>query len=80
MESELALILIVNFHYRFDSRVFGKHIASGDDSTMRKHLQHTENNAKGKLQSTIPEPDFLADSSHRIKVMSSPIFTKVTKT
>ena len=55
-------------------------IVSGDDSTMRALLKHNTNNNKGMLPTIIPQPKFLADSFHRIKVMSKPFFKMVTKT
>ena len=53
---------------------------SDDDSTMRALLQHRSNHDKGLLPSHIPQPVFLADPSHRIKVMSKPFFKMVTTT
>ena len=53
-------------------------IVSDDASSMRAHLQHE--GVGGKLRGVIPEPIFCADPSHRIKVMSKPIFKMVTKT
>ena len=79
MESEVALRLTTALHEKWGGRVFICGIVSEDDSTMRAYLQHTDNNAKGKLDVTIPEPTFMADPSHRIKVMSAPIFAMVTK-
>ena len=45
---------------------------SDDDSTMRAHLRHESNG--GKLPDRIHPPGFLADPSHRIKVMAKPLF------
>jgi len=53
---------------------------SDDDSTMRSLLQHESKNNKGKLPPNIPEPVFLADPSHRIKVMFKPFFLMVKNT
>ena len=47
---------------------------------MRSLLRHSEHNIKGMLPPYIPEPDFLADPSHRIKVMAKPFVLMVTKT
>ena len=80
MESEVVLRLTTALYERWGGRVFICGIVSDDDSTMRAYLQHTDNNVKGKLDDTIPEPTFMADPSHRIKVMSAPIFVMVTKT
>ena len=43
---------------------------------MRSHCCHEENG--GKLRDEIPEPEFLADPGHRIKVMLGPIFKLCT--
>ena len=49
-----------------------------DDSTMRAHCANKKNG--GKLNDDIPEPQFLADPSHRVKVMAKPLFAMATKT
>ena len=49
-------------------------IVSDDDSTMRSVLKHP---SKGKLHTDIPEPSFLADPSHRVKVVAKHIFSIV---
>jgi len=78
MEAAVAMDLIVAVHDKMDSRVYCETLVSDDDSTMRSHLQHSENG--GKLDNSIPQPDFLADPSHRIKVMAAPIFKLVKDT
>ena len=45
---------------------------SDDDSTMSAHLRHESNG--GKLPDRIPQTEFLANPSHRIKVMAKPLF------
>ena len=70
--------LIVSVYEKMDGRVYCKVLVSDDDSTMRSHLQHSENG--GKLDNSIPQPDFLADPSHRIKVMAAPFFKLVKDT
>ena len=57
-------------------------IVSDSDSTMRAVLKHPSigvrgqvlKTSKGKLDVQIPEPSFLADPSHRIKVVAKHIF------
>ena len=57
-------------------------IVSDDDSTMRAVLKHPSigvrgqviKTSKGKLDVQIPEPYFLADPSHHIKVVAKHIF------
>ena len=57
-------------------------IFSDDDSTMQDVLKHPSigvrgqflKTSKGKLDVQIPEPSFLADPSHRIKVVDKHIF------
>ena len=53
-----------------------------NDSTMRAVLKHPSKgsqgqvleSSKGKLDEEIPEPSFLADPSHRVKVVAKHIF------
>ena len=49
-----------------------------DDSTMRSHLRNIING--GKLPDDIIQPNFLADPSHRVKVMCKAIFAMVSDT
>ena len=41
---------------------------------MRALLKHSINHPNGKLKPEIPEPEWLADPSHRTKVVAKPIF------
>ena len=41
---------------------------------MRALLNHSCNHPKGNLKLEIPDPDWLADPSHRTKVVAKPIF------
>ena len=58
-------------------------IVSNDDRTMRAVLKHPSKGAqgqvlkssKGKLDEEIPEPSFLADPSHHVKVVAEHIFS-----
>ena len=68
MEAAVALELCIQLHDG-DYEVFVEKIVSNDDSTMRAHLCHD-----GKLLPRIDAPTFLADPSHRIKVMAQPLF------
>ena len=74
MEAELALDLVTEMHTVSQGRVFIHTIVSDDDSTMRSLLKHKKINSKGKLPEAIPEPIFMADPSHRVKVMAKPFF------
>lgn len=60
-------------------KYYVKHIASDDDSHMHAHLQYKTNDDKGRLDSAIEEPNFLADTLQCIKVMSCPIFQMLTR-
>ena len=56
------------------STVIG-HIIADDDSSMRSLLRHaTMNHRKGALPLELPEPEWLADPTHRTKVMAKPFF------
>ena len=62
-------------------------IVSGNDSKIQYMLNHSSKGAqgqvlkssKGKLDEEIPEPSFLADHSHFVKVVAKLIFSIVRK-
>ena len=62
-------------------------IVSDDDSPMRAVIKHTSKgdrgqvlkSSKGKLHEDTPEPSFLADPSHRVKVVAKHIFSIVNE-
>ena len=62
-------------------------IVSDDDSTMRAVLKHPYKGARcqvlkssqGKIDTEIPDPSFLADPSHRVKVVAKHIFSIVNE-
>ena len=80
MEAALALDLVKEMHSKSNGFVHVSQIVSDDDSTMRSLIKHETNHEKGKLPILVPQPNFLADPSHRIKVMSKPFFKMVCKT
>ena len=62
-------------------------IVNDDDSIIRAVLKHPYTGvrgqvlktSKGKIDEEIPEPSFLADPSHRVKVVAKHIFSIVNK-
>ena len=78
MEAALALELVLRLETMFGGVVYIREIVTDDDSTMRSHLKQKKNG--GKLPDRTITPIFLADPSHRIKVMLKPIFAMVTDT
>ena len=85
MEASTILNMV---EYAFYNRFFIIDIiVSDDDSTMRAVLKHPSKGArvhvlkssKGKLHEDIPEPSFLADPSHRVKVVAKHIFSIVKR-
>ena len=62
-------------------------IVSDNDSTMRAVLKHPSKGSrgqvlkslKGKLHEDIPKPSFLADPSHRVKVVAKHTFSIVNE-
>ena len=62
-------------------------IVSDNDNTIRAVLKHPHkcsqgqvlNSSKGNLDEQIPEPSFLVDPSHRVKVVSKHIFPIINK-
>ena len=71
MEDSATLNMILEL-YILGVRV--EYICSDDDSTMRAHLHHIGTVPKAKLPIDIPEPEFLYNASHCIKVMLKDIF------
>ena len=78
MEAGVALEMVTAFTNESGGRLFIECLVSDDDSSLRKHLRHTENG--GKLAAHVRELSFLADPSHRIKTMCSPIYKMITDT
>ena len=78
MEAALAFDFVIKIDEMFKGLVYIKEIITDDDSTMRAHLKNITNG--GKLPDHILQAIFLADPSHRVKVMCKPIFAMVTNT
>ena len=75
MEADAALQLIKKIFREYAGRIYVKVIVSDDDSTMKAILKHEgPTSKKGKLPLEIPEPTWLADPSHRVKVVASKIY------
>ena len=53
-------------------------LVTDDDSTMRANIKHKINSNKGKLDVDEPEPMFLVDPDHRVKVMVKKLFARVS--
>ena len=89
MESSTALKLCIDIYKKSERKVFLEKIVSDDDSTMRVVLKHPKfkkreptvplKNSVGKLPTHIPEPKWLADPSHRCKVVASAIYALSSK-
>ena len=81
MEASAILKMVENAFYNQFSIVY--FIVSNDKSTMRAVLEYPSigfrsqflKKSKGKLDEEIPEPSFLADPSHRVKVVAKYIFS-----
>ena len=78
MEAGVALEMVKKLCEDYDGRLYTEYIVSDDDSSMRSHLRHIDDG--GKLPPNVPQPTFLADPSHRIKTMCSPIYKMITNT
>ena len=74
MESDAALHLYKRLLQDNDKKVVLKAIVADDDSSMRALLRHPHNNPKGKLPLEMPEPEWLADPSHRTKVVAKAFY------
>ena len=77
METSLALNMGEELYQNTNKRAFVGEIVTEDDIIMQSNVSHTSK--KAKLSIDVPEPLFLADPNHRIKVMLKPIFANVTK-
>ena len=71
MEASDALDMINQLHAK---GIGVKFIVSDDDSIMRAHLTHIDVVKNGKLPLGVPQPMFLCNPLHRIKVMVKDIF------
>ena len=76
MEANLALILLEEVFNETAGKIYVAEMVTDDDSTIRSHCKNI--NMGGKLPDCIPQPLFLADPSHRIKVMAAPVFKLVS--
>ena len=78
MEDGATLETVINLWNDSDDCLFIEYLVSDDNSSMRSHLKHIENG--GKLLAGVPKPSFLADRSHRIKPMCSPVYKMISNT
>ena len=75
MEADAALAAYEDLHRMSNGTVTIGHIIADDDSSMRSLLKHpTMHHRKGALPEDLPEPEWLADPTHRTKVMAKPFF------
>ena len=75
MEADGALSLVTKLDRKTDSKVFVESLVTDDDSSIRAILSHpSKGKQKGQLSEHIPQPRFLADPSHRARVVDSKIF------
>ena len=69
MEATGAKELTIDIHDKTHGYIWCKKIIADDDSSMKSYCSHSEG-----LPHRVPEPIFLADPSHRCKVVARPIF------
>ena len=74
MEADAALTLYKGIYHKYDKKIHLKAVVADDDSSIRALLKHRCNNPKGRLPEEMNEPDWLADPSHRTKVVAKPIY------
>jgi len=74
MEADAALTLYKDIYNKSGKRIHLQAVVADDDSSMRALLKHRCNNPKGRLPEDMNEPDWLADPSHRTKVVAKPIY------
>lgn len=80
MEANVALELSIKIFADSNGRLYIEELVSDNDSTMRSILTHKALNEKGQSPEEIPAISFLTEPIHRIKVMTKPVYSKVTDT
>ena len=81
MEAHAALSLVKELDEESDSRLYVEAFVTDDDTSIRALLNHDlskNKTGKGKLPLHIPVPRWLADPSHRTRVVARVIFGLVT--
>ena len=80
MEPDAALAAYELLHQGTKGLVSLGHIITDDDSSMRSYLKHpTTENPKGNLPTTMPEPQWLADPTHRTKIIAKHFYNLVSR-
>ena len=75
MEADGLLQILTRLHEKHDGKVHIKAVVSDDDTTMKAVVRHESSVAKkGRLPAEIPEPKWLADPGHRIKVVAGKMY------
>ena len=74
MEAYGALSLTKKIFNDSNGKTFVESMVIDDDSSTRALVSHESVRGKGQLPRNIPEPNFLADTSHRTKVVAKAIF------
>ena len=69
MEATGAKEMTIDVYDKMNGYIWCKNIIADDDSTMKSYCSHSQG-----LPQHVPEPIFLADPSHRCKVVARPIF------
>ena len=77
METDAALSLVLKLDEKYKSKLYVEAFVTDDDASLRAAIAHkdpSKRNSKGKLPPHIPEPRWLADPSHRTRVVARAIF------
>ena len=75
MEADAALAVYKELFESSNKTTAIGHIIADDDSSMRSMLRHpTMHHRKGALPPELPEPQWLADPTHRRKIIAKPFF------
>ena len=78
MESRVDCYMVSDLWKESDGCLFIDYLVSDNNNSLRSHLKHTGNGIK--FPEGVPKPNFLADPSHRIKTIYSPIHKIITNT
>ena len=75
MEAISASQMVIKIFETFRAKCRVTTIIADDDSSMRKYCRHKTKDKDGNLPNHVYEPIFLADLSHRCKVIAKPLYS-----
>ena len=80
MESDGLLLMMLELEAKYEGQIYLDYVVTDDDTKMKKFISHFKTRPRGKvniggcLPSTIPEPNWYADPTHRAKCVAGAFF------